>query len=309
MHLLIDTVQRWAKQRAHTATHLLHYALDHVLQGTKQAWSLVDNDYLRFDFAAKEPLHHQQITTLETMVNTWITHNCTVTITEMSLEDAKKTWAKAFFEDKYGDTVRVVQIPTPEEYVYTGNSTEFCGWTHVSSTWIIGAFKIIGQEAVASGVRRIEAVTGPNVAFFAQWQEQEQYAWAQLLDCSPKQITEKIQKTLVSLQTLQTQVEQLQTAHITTMLSSLTDTKTNEFSFVYNLSSGDNQLPLKTIVPIARQLRGSKNRLLYTNDGQFALCTDATHNAKELQQRYGLKGWWDINLIQWKDEKVVSLFV
>lgn len=91
MHLLVDLPRRHAMQRAHTATHLLHYLLDQVLGGTKQAGSLVDTDYLRFDFAAKEPLTLAQLTILETEVNKWIAESSMVTITEMSLEEAKKT--------------------------------------------------------------------------------------------------------------------------------------------------------------------------------------------------------------------------
>jgi alanyl-tRNA synthetase len=91
MQLLVDLPSRKAKQRAHTATHLLHYLLDQLLEGTKQAGSLVDDDYLRFDFAAKEPLTLAQLHTLETQLNEWIINDIPVIITEMSLEEAKQT--------------------------------------------------------------------------------------------------------------------------------------------------------------------------------------------------------------------------
>lgn len=283
--------------------------LDHLLWWTKQAWSLVDNDYLRFDFAAKEPLTHEQITTLEAEVNAWIFNDCSVTITEMSLEDAKKTGAKAFFEDKYGDTVRVIQIPTTKTTTYTGNSTEFCGWTHVSSTQMIGSFKITNQEAVASGIRRLEAVTGPGVALYAQEKEQEQYTYAQLLDCTPKQLTEKIQKLINNTQQLHLQTEQLQQQIIKQCLSNSPILAQDEFSYCLDISTlWIEAIPFKQIALCARVCRPDQNWLIYTPDGQFALCADKTKNAKELQQRFWLKWGGDNQLIQWKDEKVVTLF-
>lgn len=282
--------------------------LDQLLGGTKQAGSLVDADYLRFDFAAKEPLTLAQLTTLETEVNRWISENSPVTITEMSLEEAKKTWAKAFFEDKYGDIVRVIQIPTPQTTVYTGNSTEFCGGTHVPETSMIGAFKITNQEAVASWIRRLEAVTGPAVALYAHEKEQEQYSFAQLLECTPKQLTEKIQKLMSSTEQLHAQHEQLQQQIIKQHLLGSPSIQKDEFSYCLDITTlWIENIPLKQIAVCARVCRPEKNRLIYTPDGQFALCADASKNAKELQQKYGLKGGWDNQLIQWKDEKVNNI--
>ncbi len=283
--------------------------LDHLLWWTKQAWSLVDNDYLRFDFAAKEPLTQEQITVLEAEVNARILNDCPVTITEMSLEDAKKTGAKAFFEDKYGDIVRVIQISTTKTTTYTGNSTEFCGWTHVSSTQMIGSFKITNQEAVASGIRRIEAVTWPNVAYFAQEKENELIQYAKLLDCSVKQLPERIQKCLSELAGAKQASEHLQHTIIVQALLNCQTSDHEPFDYTTNVDSlGITTIPLKQIVLTARTTRPEKNRLLYTTDGQFALCADKTKNAKELQQRFWLKWGGDNQLIQWKDEKVVTLF-
>lgn len=308
MHLSVNKPQRAAKQRAHTATHMLHYFLDAVLWWTKQAGSLVDDDYLRFDFAAKEPLSFEQIQTIETLVNEWIINDQTVTITEMSLEEAKKTWAKAFFEDKYGDIVRVVQIPHHSQTTYVGNSTEFCGGTHVQSTSEIGAFKITNQEAVASWIRRLEAMTWPNVAFFAMEQEQATNNLAQILDCSPKQLSEKIQKTISELQQTKQQNEHLQQQLVQQTLLQCKEIHIPHFSYQVNLDNlWITNIPLKQIALCARTCRPEKNRLLYTNDWQFALCADATKNAKELQQLLWLKWWGDNQLIQGKDEKVIEV--
>lgn len=309
MHLSVNKPQRAAKQRAHTATHMLHYFLDAVLWWTKQAGSLVDDDYLRFDFAAKEPLSFEQIQTIETLVNEWIINDQLVTITEMSLEEAKKTWAKAFFEDKYGDIVRVVQIPHHSQTTYVGNSTEFCGWTHVKSTSEIGAFKITNQEAVASGIRRLEAMTWPNVAFYAMDQEKATNSLAQLLECSPKQLSEKIQKTISELNQAKQLVRHYQQLYIHNTIKSYNTINHEDFNYIEDISTliWMQNLNMKSITEVARELLWSVNWIFYTPDGQFALCADATKNAKELQEKYWLKWGGDNQLIQGKDEKVKEL--
>lgn len=308
MKLLVDLPSRYAKQRAHTATHLVHYMLDQLLGGTKQAGSLVDSDYLRFDFAAKEPLTQAQITTIENELSAWIMQDVPVTITEMSLEEAKNTGAKAFFEDKYGDIVRVIHIPTTHETMYAGNSTEFCGGTHVSSTGMIGACKIINQEAVASGIRRIEAVTWPRVTAYAQQKEHEQYAYAQLLDCSPKQLAEKIQKLLSSQHHLQQENDHLQQILIKQCLTTATPRSSQDFAYLLDIATLQlTHIPLKQIALCARTCRPSANWILYSSDGQFALCADKTNNAKELQQRLWIKGGGDNQLVQGKDTSIVEI--
>ena len=177
MKLIVDKVQRLAKMRAHTATHLLHAALDKVLNWTRQAGSLVDEDYLRFDFTASKPLTQEQIKQIENMVNEWIKKWLKVEKIELPLEEAKKLWAKAFFEEKYWDIVRIVIVKWDEQDV----SIEFCGGTHVDYTNEIGAFKILWQEAVASWIRRIIAYTGPKVADYCiSLEEQLLIIWEKL---------------------------------------------------------------------------------------------------------------------------------
>lgn len=121
--------------------------------------------------------------------------------------------------------------------VYTGNSSEFCGGTHVTETAMIGAFKITTQEAVASGIRRLEAVTGPGVAMYAQEKEQEQYTYAQLLDCTPKQLTEKIQKLMSSTQQLHLQTEQLQQHIIRQCLLNSPALPQDDFAYCLDMST------------------------------------------------------------------------
>ena len=117
---------------------------------------MVEQDYLRFDFAAKQPLTNDQLAQIDSKINHWIAHSLAVTTTECAYADAIKLGAKAFFEDKYGDVVRVVSMQDGDVSL---TSIELCGGTHVTNTNHIGAFKIVEQEAVASGVRRIIAVT------------------------------------------------------------------------------------------------------------------------------------------------------
>jgi len=140
-------------ERNHTATHLLHAALRHVLGAhVHQAGSLVSPERLRFDFTHHGPLTPAQSAAVEQMVNEGIWANADVRIAEMAYADAVAGGAMALFGEKYGDVVRVVDIP--------GRSTELCGGTHVRNTGQIGAFRIVSEGGVAAGVRRIEAVTG-----------------------------------------------------------------------------------------------------------------------------------------------------
>lgn len=146
----------------HSATHLLHAALRQVLGGhVLQKGSLVDAEKLRFDFAHFEPLSREQLSTIEQMVNEQIRNNYMVETRIMALEDAKQVGAMALFGEKYDDQVRVLRM---------GDfSTELCGGTHVKAVGDIGLFKIISETGIASGVRRIEAVTGRHAL---QWVEQ-----------------------------------------------------------------------------------------------------------------------------------------
>ena len=160
MKLSVAPAQRFAKMRAHTATHLLHAELARIFPDTKQAWSLVDSDLLRFDFYADRLLTQEEIAKIEKRVNQIIYMSCDVKIEEMKIEDAWKLGAKMFFEEKYWDIVRVVQVfnkELPEEMKLDGNeeyfssrweklSIELCWWTHVSNTKDIGAFTIISKD-------------------------------------------------------------------------------------------------------------------------------------------------------------------
>ncbi len=151
----IDTERRHAIMRNHTSAHLLQYALRKVLgDHVHQAGQLVNEKACRFDFNHFSALTDEEITKVENFVNAEIMKAIPVTMQEMPIEEARKLGAMALFGEKYGNTVRVVTA---------GNSIEFCGGTHISNTSEIGLFKIVSENSVASGVRRIEAVTGMGV--------------------------------------------------------------------------------------------------------------------------------------------------
>jgi alanyl-tRNA synthetase len=184
----VDTTRRRNKAAHHTATHLLHAAL-HTVVGSDvtQAGSMVDEGSLRFDIRLDRPLIAQERKDVETLVNQWIRENHTVTpCTDIPYQDALAMGALAFFEDKYGDTVRVIQI--------SGVSTELCGGNHVTATGDIGSFYLISDSALGSGVRRIEAVAGKAAEDHARRAIDSLQAMALSLSTSPENLPSRFEK-------------------------------------------------------------------------------------------------------------------
>ena len=163
---VVDEFKRDATRRNHTATHLVHAALKEVL-GThvKQAGSVVAPNYLRFDFTHYQPMSDAEIREVEDLVNRYILQNEPVATNLMSIDDAMRSGAVAMFGEKYGSEVRVLSVGDGKF------SMELCGGTHVRATGDIGSFKITADEAIASGVRRIRAITGFDA--FARFREDE----------------------------------------------------------------------------------------------------------------------------------------
>jgi alanyl-tRNA synthetase len=161
--LTVDTRQRQATARNHTATHLLQAALKEVLgDHVKQAGSLVEPERLRFDFTHFAAMTNDEIRRAEQLVNRFTMANAAVDSREMELAEAMGSGATALFGEKYGDTVRVVKVGDV--------SMELCGGTHVSAAGDVGLFKIVQETGIAAGVRRIEAVTGERAVALVQEQ-------------------------------------------------------------------------------------------------------------------------------------------
>ena len=202
MTLSVDKKQRGATALNHTATHLLHYALCKVLgDHVKQAGSMVAPDRLRFDFTHFSQTEPEMLEKIEIIVNDRIRENVPVKTEEMDAEDAFKTDATAIFEEKYGDRVRVISL--------SDFSKELCGGTHTGRTGDIGLFKIIEESSVASGIRRIEAVTGPAAVGYIQKGAKLVQDTARRLKEHPEAVPQRIEKLLSHQKTLEKKVEQL----------------------------------------------------------------------------------------------------
>jgi alanyl-tRNA synthetase len=198
-HAKIDREKRSLTENNHSSTHLLHAALRQVL-GThvEQKGSLVNEDYLRFDFSHFSKVTDEEIQQIETIVNHKIRENISSDIKEMSIDDARKLGAMALFGEKYGDTVRVVTFD--KKY-----SIELCGGTHVQSTAQIGLFKIVSESAVASGIRRIEAITSLKAEQYFNEQNTLIHELRALLK-NPKDVLKSVQALIDQNSELQKQI-------------------------------------------------------------------------------------------------------
>lgn len=202
VHAQIDVARRRAVAVSHTATHILHSGLRSVL-GTHvgQAGSLVAAGRLRFDFSHYEAVSSEQLREIEGFVNDKIRENDTLSIAEMSLDEAKARGALAFFGDKYGDIVRVVQAG---KY-----SVELCGGTHVDATGEIGFVKLVSESSIAAGVRRVEALTGSAAASAVREDDALLATIANALKTPKAALPERIERLLQEQRELEQQLQQL----------------------------------------------------------------------------------------------------
>jgi alanyl-tRNA synthetase len=191
----VDLGLRAATVRNHSATHLMHKALREVLGShVQQKGSLVNADRTRFDFAHNAPVTDAEIRQIEAQVNAEILANAAAQARVMDIESAQKTGAMMLFGEKYGETVRVLDI---------GSSRELCGGTHVKATGDIGLFKIVGEGGVAAGVRRIEAVTGANALAYLQSLEDTVTQAAGALKAQPAELNNRIAQVLDQVKALE----------------------------------------------------------------------------------------------------------
>jgi alanyl-tRNA synthetase len=191
----VDAPRRHDIERNHSATHLVHYVLrQHLGPHVRQQGSLVQSDRLRFDFSHHGPIDPAVLHAIEEDVNALVLANQPVSTREMPYPDALALGAMAFFSEKYGDVVRVVQM---------GPSIELCGGTHVRTTGQIGTFRFSGQSGVAAGVRRIEAVTGTGALKAVRELEQRLAQVAEALKAQPEHVVRRIEQLLEERQRLE----------------------------------------------------------------------------------------------------------
>ncbi|MGZ3185046.1 MAG: alanine--tRNA ligase [Telluria sp.] len=197
----VDKAKRARTIRNHSATHLMHKALREVLGGhVQQKGSLVDPDKTRFDFSHNAPLTAEEIAKVEQIVNAEILENHPTRAQHMSMDDAIKHGAMALFGEKYGDTVRVLDI---------GSSKELCGGVHVTRTGDIGFFKIVGEGGVAAGIRRVEAVTGQGALAWVQANNRKLQEAAAALKSTADELPARIGQVQDQVKALEKEVAQL----------------------------------------------------------------------------------------------------
>ena len=203
--LRVDAEKRRATARNHTATHILHGVLRRVLgEHVKQAGSLVAPKRLRFDFTHFSNVESGALTQIEALVNAKIRANVLVETVEMDSEQARQSGAMALFEEKYGDSVRVVSI--------SDFSKELCGGTHARRTGDLGLFKIVSQTSVAAGVRRIEALTGQAALSHVQQLAHNVQQSSHLLRARPESVAERVAQLQAAHKSSEKQIEKLKIA-------------------------------------------------------------------------------------------------
>jgi alanyl-tRNA synthetase len=201
VHARVDAVRRARTMRNHSATHLMHKALREVLGAhVQQKGSLVDAEKTRFDFSHDAPLSAEQTRRVEEIVNREILANAATQAQVMAFDDAVKGGAMALFGEKYGETVRVLDI---------GFSRELCGGTHVARSGDIGLFKIVGEGGVAAGIRRVEAVTGENALAWVQRLSASLAEAAAAVKAPASELTQKIEQVLDTVKSLEKELARL----------------------------------------------------------------------------------------------------
>jgi alanyl-tRNA synthetase len=200
----VNAELRGATIRNHSATHLMHKALRLVLgEHVAQKGSLVTPERLRFDFSHFEPMTPEQLAEVERLVNEQILANAPTKIEQMSLDQAKAKGAAALFEAKYADSVRVLTIGADDF------SIELCGGTHVARSGDIGCFHIVSEQGIASGVRRLEAITGEGALAWFREQESRLNRIGERLKAKPEQVEERVESLVERNRTLEKELERL----------------------------------------------------------------------------------------------------
>ncbi|MCW8934240.1 MAG: alanine--tRNA ligase [Gammaproteobacteria bacterium] len=268
----IDAERRDATIRNHSATHLMHAALREVLgEHVQQKGSLVNDQRLRFDFSHNEAVKPEQLFEIERLVNLQIRNNLSTDAEEMAIADAKEKGAMALFGEKYGDQVRVVSM---------GDfSVELCGGVHVKRSGDIGSFKIVAEMGIASGVRRIEAVTGVAAVEYSNNQANKINKISSLLKVSNDEVKDKLSQVLSKLKTQEKEIAQLKSRMATQTGKDLTADAVvidGVKVLAVNLEGVDSKSLRDTMDQLKNKL-GSAVIMLATSDGKkVSLCAGVT---------------------------------
>ncbi len=303
MKLQVDQNQRLAKMRAHTAAHLLHSQLQNILWNAKQAWSYVDQDYLRLDFQAQDSLSDSQLKSIQDNINKIIYQAISVEKIETTLEKAKSMGATALFEDKYDKiSVRVIKIKDI--------SIELCWGTHVSNTSHIGAFKILAQESIASWIKRIIASTGPKVYEQAIKLENTLQNIAQKINAPIKQVEQTLDKTIRDYKEKEKQLESIRASMLNDKLKNIDFYAKKPFDKVINLSQNNffSKIDFKRISHKAKNIFQEWKILLFKETGHFAIISNSDWDANKYARSLNLRGWGPSNFVQGKDKKILNKF-
>lgn len=275
--LKVDTKSRCSTEKNHSATHLLQKALRIVLgDHVEQAGSLVTPDRLRFDFTHFSAMSPEELQDVENLVNQEIQNDLDVTTQEMSLDEAKKTGAMALFGEKYGETVRVVKMG--------GFSTELCGGTHVDHTGEIRSFKILSEAGIASGVRRIEALTGEGLAAYYQKTEKELHEAARAAKTTPSELKSRIEALMEEIRVLHAENEKLKSRLAKESLGDVMD-QVREVNGIKILASRVSDVDMNGLRELGDQLKDKLGEgiivLASVLDGKVSLMATATDGAQK----------------------------
>jgi alanyl-tRNA synthetase len=274
----VDAEKRASTMRNHTATHLLHSSLRMLLgEHVKQSGSYVAPDRFRFDFTHFDALSNETVEALENDVNDNILHNIKVETSVMDTDEAIKSGAIALFGEKYGSTVRIVTV--------SGVSTELCGGTHVSSTGDIGLFKVLSEGSLASGIRRIEAVTGKKAFEHLRQQERELKNISEIIKASENP-SEKLNKIISEMKELERELEKHKSQAAVTRSGEIIDKvrEINGIKAVAQRIDGLGQKDLRGLADNIRDRMGSGVLVLASvKNGQASLVAMVT---KDLVANY-----------------------
>jgi len=267
----VDTARRAHTMRNHSATHLMHKALREVLgPHVQQKGSLVDAERTRFDFSHNEPMTEAQIRRVEGIVNGEILRNESTSARIMKYDEAVKGGALAFFGDKYGDEVRVLDI---------GSSRELCGGTHVKRTGDIGFFKVISEGGIAAGVRRIEATTGEGALTLVQAQEAKLNESAGVLKAPPPELPQKIAQILENVRNLEKELGRLKSRLASSQGDELIERAVEIKGIkvlVASIDAADAKALRETLDKLKNKLKSAAVVLASSNGGKVALIAGVT---------------------------------